>query len=430
MNQKAKDHIMKVDSSLTTISEYRRHLLNTKNLSMLCHTSCEMEPVILRYLSANNMALPEKGVFFLLLISDISVMDPAESDGISLFTHAFSYVPVREIVYQHFTGHYMFYDAEMDGQMVILLCFPYGLPEDEKDRGFARHIAHECEVITAECKEEYDIDIAVYLSPAIFGFRPISLNYRHLLNYNVYRHFIGRADNTSCITLPDFASKAMITHQLRSYAQHLTSTILQFGDSLSLARRIMDSLTGYPIVSVDDLTTHFGNFMDFLCLDLLDSGVPLEREKFYEILPEKLNNSLFWKDITDWFYDWLEETIRRYNRKYQSDVFQRFDRIKAFIDENFPDPNLNVAYIADHFGINQAFLSTTYKKQYKSSISSYIQTLRLSHAEELLKHTDASIRDIYTRCGFSSAETFYRNFKKEFGITPNKIRNSEGSPAK
>ncbi len=422
MNQKGMDFIRQIDSVTLTASDYKRHLTNTKTMGMLCHTSCSMDLIMLRYMSVNNLSLKEDGHYFLILISDTSPIEEQASDGDSLFGRAFSYVPVQEIVRQLFTGHYMFYMAELDGHLAILLCFFHNMAADEVERQLYGHLVNDCQKIAEESKKQYDIDLAVYLSPLICDVQHISLQYRLLLNYDVYRHYQKKEDRCEVMTLPDLSKKAMITQELLTCAKHLTAAILKFEDVKSSAESFFDLLDHSPIISTDEWKTHFCNYMDFLCHEFFDNGIPLDKESFYENIPKILTENLYMEGVKIWFYNLLDETVARYRRKHQSDMFQRFDHIKTYIDENYTDPNVNVASIADTFSINQTFLSTIFKKQYKVSISSYIQSQRLKKAEYLLRHTDQPIKDIYNQCGFASAETFYRNFKKEFGLSPNRIR--------
>jgi transcriptional regulator GlxA family with amidase domain len=48
--------------------------------------------------------------------------------------------------------------------------------------------------------------------------------------------------------------------------------------------------------------------------------------------------------------------------------------------------------------------------------------LRLRYAHSLLQATDLPITEICYRCGFSNPGHFGRVFKKQFGMTPSKLR--------
>jgi transcriptional regulator GlxA family with amidase domain len=53
-----------------------------------------------------------------------------------------------------------------------------------------------------------------------------------------------------------------------------------------------------------------------------------------------------------------------------------------------------------------------------------LNTIRVEKAKIMLKNTKTSIIVISEQCGFGTENTFYRNFKKILGITPNNYRNN------
>jgi AraC-type DNA-binding domain-containing proteins len=62
------------------------------------------------------------------------------------------------------------------------------------------------------------------------------------------------------------------------------------------------------------------------------------------------------------------------------------------------------------------------KKMYGITPTQYINNLRLSHAENLLLHTDMDILSISIDSGFNSLSNFYTAFEKQFNVSPLKFR--------
>lgn len=71
-----------------------------------------------------------------------------------------------------------------------------------------------------------------------------------------------------------------------------------------------------------------------------------------------------------------------------------------------------------HFGISRHYLSHTLKNQIYVSYPSLQNTLRLNHAEDLLRSSNLRIIDISAECGFRNVQTFSRNYKNATGLTP------------
>jgi AraC family transcriptional regulator len=51
-----------------------------------------------------------------------------------------------------------------------------------------------------------------------------------------------------------------------------------------------------------------------------------------------------------------------------------------------------------------------------------IRQQRLIAAKELLRRTDLSLQEIALKCGFSTAFSFSRSFRKQYGIPPSVYR--------
>ena len=83
-------------------------------------------------------------------------------------------------------------------------------------------------------------------------------------------------------------------------------------------------------------------------------------------------------------------------------------------------PNLKIGDVAKITGICRTYISTYINQTKGVSFSDYINSLRVEHAKSLLsQNTDnTKIATIATRSGFSSEQSFYRNFHKFTGMKP------------
>ena len=83
-------------------------------------------------------------------------------------------------------------------------------------------------------------------------------------------------------------------------------------------------------------------------------------------------------------------------------------------------PNLKIGDVAKVTGICRTYISTYINQTKGVSFSDYINSLRVEHAKSLLsQNTDnTKIATLATRSGFSSEQSFYRNFHKFTGMKP------------
>lgn len=96
-------------------------------------------------------------------------------------------------------------------------------------------------------------------------------------------------------------------------------------------------------------------------------------------------------------------------------------KVEAYIQENFQDPDLNIAITSQHFDITPAYLSSIYKKQTGGSLLDYINTMRINRAQELLEQ-GYSVVEVAPMAGFRESGSFIRAFKKKTGVTPGQFK--------
>lgn len=97
---------------------------------------------------------------------------------------------------------------------------------------------------------------------------------------------------------------------------------------------------------------------------------------------------------------------------------------KAFIDEHYSDPMLDIAMLSERLGFSDSYLSRLFKSAYNQTILSYITDKRLGEAAFMLRDTAISVDEIRTRVGYNSPSTFSRAFHKRYAMSPNQYRQS------
>lgn len=80
--------------------------------------------------------------------------------------------------------------------------------------------------------------------------------------------------------------------------------------------------------------------------------------------------------------------------------------------------------IARESNVSRRQLERLFKTYTGTSPAGFYRDLRLERGRQLLRDTDYKIIDISTACGFSSATSFSRSFRKKFGFCPNRTKRS------
>lgn len=94
----------------------------------------------------------------------------------------------------------------------------------------------------------------------------------------------------------------------------------------------------------------------------------------------------------------------------------------SFILQNQLQTNVNIEALAAQFPMSYSKFRKTFKRVTGKSPNQYHLELRLGKAEELLKNTNMTIKEIGYHTGFDSPYYFSRLFKEKFGVSPKVFR--------
>lgn len=92
-----------------------------------------------------------------------------------------------------------------------------------------------------------------------------------------------------------------------------------------------------------------------------------------------------------------------------------------WIDKNIHQP-LSVKDIVRRSGYSTFYLQHMFTSVTGEPIARYIRLRKLGAAARLLRENDAGISDIAFGLGFEDISTFYRCFRREFGLSPGEYR--------
>lgn len=120
----------------------------------------------------------------------------------------------------------------------------------------------------------------------------------------------------------------------------------------------------------------------------------------------------------------LGECLQALNRKSdeQEYHYQRFEKIRDYIQEHYSDPNLDAASLAEHYKMSPSTITRLFKKYNNTGFLEYVHQTRVRKATELLQNTDLPISEISALVGYTNAATMNRAFKAHAKSTPSMIR--------
>jgi two-component system response regulator YesN len=78
--------------------------------------------------------------------------------------------------------------------------------------------------------------------------------------------------------------------------------------------------------------------------------------------------------------------------------------------------------ISGYVGISKYYFSVLFKKEKDITFSSYLNSVRIDKAKQLLKNPQTTINDVVDEVGFNDAQYFSKTFKKYVGMTVTEYR--------
>jgi transcriptional regulator GlxA family with amidase domain len=112
------------------------------------------------------------------------------------------------------------------------------------------------------------------------------------------------------------------------------------------------------------------------------------------------------------------------------DVFAQTDarvRVVARSMEQFPARQHKIASLSKSVNLSPSRLGELFRKATGRSPIQYLRNIRIRHAEQLLRTTFLSIKEVAFRSGISDVSHFVRDFKRLYGFTPTEFRSRQAS---
>lgn len=97
--------------------------------------------------------------------------------------------------------------------------------------------------------------------------------------------------------------------------------------------------------------------------------------------------------------------------------------IEKYIHDHYMDV-LSLDILAEKVYLTSHYLSSIFSQEKGIGLNKYIKKVRMDKAEELLRTTNMKIGDICEAVGYTNLSYFCKTFRNEYGVTPEKYRES------
>lgn len=113
-----------------------------------------------------------------------------------------------------------------------------------------------------------------------------------------------------------------------------------------------------------------------------------------------------------------EQVFNPEKSSVKTDSFSRIvSYAKDYMAANLSQ-NINIDNVAAHLRVSRSTLIRAFRKSSELSFSEFLVSIRMKHAQVLLREKSLNLADCAAQCGFSDPSYFSKVFKKYFGFSP------------
>ncbi len=239
------------------------------------------------------------------------------------------------------------------------------------------------------------------------------------------RFFCGQGQHVlGCDDLPSFRHDPVKLEKNKAgvYGKKLIGFIQAFN-----RRKVAEELYALEeyLFNVSDDISHVKIFLTDIYLQVKDTlthnypSAALPFESNTEIIGfVETRNYLY--EIIGYFSNEFEKVMSSIGNSSRDSVM---DDILYYIDHNY-HTNLRLETISSLFGYNSSYLGKIFNKAVGESFNTYADKVRISKAQELLKHNDLKIYEVAEKVGYKNVDYFHKKFRKYVGQSPVEYRKS------
>lgn len=332
---------------------------------------------------------------------------------------------LEKLVNQIYDGSGLFHVCQMDGQIIVLSCFPQLSREQQRDAQINDLTVRLARKVTALCKQYWEIPIMGAVGPVIYSLSALSSAFFFVTELMEYKQFLGDVGQLF------YEPEQLQANQLLRNTKNIQKSALFFANDIysrnlgNIESRV-DALITYIIESEASSMRNF-HFCLLLFVQALTEAL-LDLEVADNVFLTKLNilgtcySAQNRQTLNRYLCAIFREIEENYSQQEENRLTQSLKKAKEYIDENYMDSSLSVGQVAELIGIHQSTLSTMFKRAYGESVVNYIRNKRVNKAKELLSCPDNTLISVAKASGFGSLNTMYRAFKAKEGLPPGKLR--------
>lgn len=232
----------------------------------------------------------------------------------------------------------------------------------------------------------------------------------------------------------DFVDVTYIVGGKAEYCVNSVTYPVKAGDLLCIPKGALRSAIGFPDDPVESYCVN--GSMRLLCGE--DIKLPFPVKTHIGMYPDIID--LYRALNAEWLSrdagygmrvraTWLMIMQRYFQLMiYKNDpsrVDNRIKKVLRYVIDHYTEP-LTVQGMAEFTGLSPWYFGNFFKQETGMTFKQYLMSIRLNHAEDMLRSGEYNVSEVAAACGYSNIFYFCKVFKESRGVTPSSVIRSGG----
>lgn len=282
-------------------------------------------------------------------------------------------------------------------------------------------------IIRDKMRYIYQLDFRASIGSTVTGFHELQKSYLNAEHALSYWTILG--DN-NIVSSDNVKNIDVSTPQLPSMRYSEIMDLLVSAD----AQKLQDSLNSYlnnliycSHISVHSLQLRAVELLALLLSCARDLGEDVESifaEKpvpYVQILSSNNVNTII-RSVRSTAQK-IAENIHGQREKNKN---RALSSAKLYIMQNFSDPELSLARVAEHVNLSPSYVSQLFKRIDNCTFTEYLNAIRIEQAKKLLSTTHMRVYEVSDAVGYQNSKYFFQLFKQLTGKRPREYYKTSG----
>lgn len=244
----------------------------------------------------------------------------------------------------------------------------------------------------------------------------IQFSYHKAVENIQYLQYMEDASESEVLPVP---------FERRYYAEraHHGYTLTENGH-LEEARAEFDSVLDEVMGREEGWQGHLQSLIDDMLEKLISCRVTQDEMKQAGIFGSLTENQQLSEDTVPkaFMQDFYQKSLPLIWESSRKSHNRYVEEAKEYIASHYAEGKLTLNEISEAVGISPSYLSGIFAEGMSVGLNAYLNDYRICQAKRFLNETSLNISEIGYKCGFNSAQSFTRVFKKHTGMTPKQFR--------